>query len=582
MTTESRNLARTAFARPWLLLVLGVQGCWLLGRFAANRVRRAYSRDVHKGAKRRPPWLGACEQSLELRHVGELVFPVYPALKASIATAIAQTPDFPDRASDQESYLAKHRWLECSRALTATDQEVAAAVRQCGEWLRVPPPRSDPAWEPYSAAERIGNLLVLLAARPEAREYIEPTVLRRFLEDSLSWIDCHLEYYGPTRTNNHVLNDARAIVMAGAVLGNGQAVEKGLRICARMGQELFQPGGFLRERSAHYQVVVTNWLLDTLHFGRIASSLSEAAQRSLRIVEALVVRASGATSWLLGVVQECGTFIGDLSPDSPPRLSIERITGLYPQWVRLYCHVSSGLIDDWAFLSLNDDTILSCTLAKGFPPRFPTHGHNDVGHFVWHRKGQCLLADSGRARYSADARSQAQASAEGHNVLLIDGLGPVAESLLVGRVLYARPYSNATVKTTVDSSVPSLTIVNDGFRRMGNVGIHIRTTEVTERGLVVVDRIDGRGAVTLETLWHFAPGFSPAVRAHPPAAVGFGLVVSCTSLTEDGRSPTPEWQRYCHSAAYGVEATAPMLRLTWKASLPAILTTTMVVSPCAE
>ena len=54
--------------------------------------------------------------------------------------------------------------------------------------------------------------------------------------------------------------------MAGAATGNEAAVTAGMKIFREWLPRLIMNGGFLRERSSHYQLVVLNWLMDAWHF----------------------------------------------------------------------------------------------------------------------------------------------------------------------------------------------------------------------------------------------------------------------------------------------------------------------------
>ena len=83
---------------------------------------------------------------------------------------------------------------------------------------------------PYSAGERLTNLLVFLAAMPTAERarFVTPR-LCEFLRESVAWIFRHVEYYGRTETNNHVLNNARALVVGGSVTGAKSHFLRGCR-----------------------------------------------------------------------------------------------------------------------------------------------------------------------------------------------------------------------------------------------------------------------------------------------------------------------------------------------------------------
>ena len=438
---ERRRAVRATLPNPILWVRHGSACLGFLATYVTHGIRRRLARDVHASGKSYPAWLPRWSEASPLLSVAPdgVTLPPYAPADLSPWPRLGGAPSGP--AEDRETYFAENRWVRCLEALGGSEDEVEAAVRHAARWWQTPPARVDPAWEPYSASERVANLVVLLAARPTALRHISPRDVRAFLEVSERWISSHLEYYGPRRTNNHILNDARALIIAGAVLENPSAVSQGLELFGRMGRELFQAGGFLRRRSAHYQVVATNWLLDAVHFGRFAAQSMAGARPPLEGLEDLAGRALGAVaalgSWATG-----DSLIGDISPDAPPALSLARLRRLYGASLpRPPAPAGGRQIDDWVFVAGPDQRLAACTINGRFPLAVPTHGHNDVTHFVWRYKEVSLLVDAGRARYMKDDVSLAQAGAGGHNVLLVDGMGPLAESLVEGGLWHLRPYS---------------------------------------------------------------------------------------------------------------------------------------------
>ena len=486
---ERRHAMRATLSNPLLWVRHGAACSGFLVDYATTRLRRSIARDVHAVGKSRPPWLPPSQASSSPLQDAPLRWPEY-ALDERSEWPRSLTSTSALSNDDLETYYAASRWTDCLLAIGGTDAEVAAAVQHARAWWRQTPARSNPAWEPYSAAERVANLAVLLAARPGARDHFDPAELRAFLQESQLWIAAHLEYYGPRRTNNHILNDARALVISGAVLADTAVADQGLRLFAQMGRELFQAGGFLRERSAHYHVVVTNWLLDAVHFGRLAGESLSIDRAPLGDLEELASRALRATA-VLGSWATGDSLIGDISPDCPPALSHARLRRLYGASIPTLAPGNGRQhVDDWVFLHAPNQSVAACTIDGRFPLDRPTHGHSDLTHLNWRWRGASVLVDAGRARYTKDPISLAQSGAEGHNVLLVNGLGPLAESLVDGGVWHLRPYADATVSTRVDDD--SLTVTHDGFRRMGPATRAKRIVRFAADGLVIIDEIEGR------------------------------------------------------------------------------------------
>ena len=576
---ELMNFVRTLGGQLYLLPKYGIQLVYLLIRRFLNNVRCRFVVDVHRGRKRWPDWLDNRRLILNATGLKPLCFSQYLMPDPEDQTCVTPQSSLDDIHDDFESYLSRNRWGECLYVLLDKKQPVQTAVHLVSDWIVKSLPKSDRAWEPYSSCERVVNLAVLLSTRTECRADIDEQRIRRFFEDSLLWIDSHLEYYGTRYTNNHILNNARALVVAGSVLQCEPAIERGLVIFSHMARELFQRNGFLRERSSHYQLIVCNWLLDTVHFARFAQVRSDAGMRALTELEALVERVTGATSFLITWLGEATTHIGDISPDIHPRLSLKRLRYLYPTAIKALPDLPIGSMDDWAFVSKNEHVLVACMVPHSNPVKYTTHGHNDLGGFVWLHKGIPILVDAGRSRYTRGATSQFQSGPLGHNTVLINGLGALAESLFLNACWCPEPYSHTTVNVKVDPH-GGFTLAHDGFGRIKGLGVHVREVEIENNRIVVHDRVGGTGTVILETLWHFPPTFSPAEN-DKAAVIGAGVRVIATSATGTGQEPDSQWQIYPFASAYGDEQSAPMLRLVWSVSLPCSVRTVLSVTPCA-
>lgn len=568
---ERRHALGVTLRSPRLWALHGWACVRFIVGYLALRTERRFARDPHRVGKKTPPCVRDIPQISSGRGTS-LRFPDYPVPSRPRPMTPASA-----RVDDHEAYLASHRWHACLYGLV--DRENAPnAARACVDWLQDPPPRTDAAWEPYSTSERIVNLSILLAAEPAARTAVDDESITTFLDDSLSWVDSHLEYYGPARTNNHILNDARALVVGGAIRSNAVAVEKGLTLIGSFGGQMFAAGGFLRERSSHYQLVVTQWLLDAVHFGRFASDRTSEASRFLEVAERIARTAARATAQLHQRLGFGGTCIGDVSPDCPPELSRLRLERLYPDAAAVRSGDGSAMVDDWLWLAHGDHDIVACAVSgSAFPPGIPTHGHTDVGHFIWRWRGGTVLADAGRARYTKDSESLAQSDGRGHNVPFVNGLAPLAEPLVNGGRWFLEPYSRASVRTEIQRA-DSFSIAHNGFARIDGVSAYERRVQVVDDGIVVEDRFDGSRLVDLDLLWHFDPEFTPT---GSDALRDKDSVVTCLAESSGAQPALQEWQEYVHSAVYGQARRAPLLRYRWRLKLPATITTTLSISTCA-
>lgn len=568
---EWPNFLRASIARPWHLPRLGLELGSLITRRVVGQVQQRRLAGTHIGVKIRPSWLDAAPLQFPPSST-PLTLPPYPARPFDASWDDRYQPVSTDH--DPEAYFAQHRWVDCVGALGGDSARVEAVVRQALDWIASAPLRADRAWEPYSTSERVVNLAVLLAARPVTLTPAEHTTVCTFVTDSLQWIDARLEFYGSGRTNNHILNNARALVVGGVVVGCAQAAARGLRLFEVMIPELFGPDGCLRERSSHYQVIVTQWLLDARHFAR-AAALDDEGRRHLGRLDAAATTAAAATAWLRDAGRGRDLHIGDISPDMTPAWSNARLGCLYPDAGAPAPRVSR--LDDWIAVDAHGQSIVACLPAASHPDLRPTHGHQDLGAFVWLIGDTPVLVDTGRSHYTDSPATRVQLGPDGHNSLVINGFAPIAASVLTSGRWCPEPYAHATV--SADVLPAGFVLRHDGFARVTGVGAHQRHVTVTDDALTVEDQIDGTGAITLETYWQFPPGAGQGATA---TAVTVGeWTIDVTATSSGGARPDISLGPSVCASAYGREVPGLRVRHRWQVSLPCTVQTTFRRRTCA-
>lgn len=508
--------------------------------------------------------------------------PQYPPAAGFSGIALVGDPCQVHVVGDPEQAFARNRWGFLLDAVLVEDSASGHVLEAVYGWIAHHTDRQSHAWETYSACERVANLLVYMSASNAAPGTVSlAPALRTFIAASAEWIATHVEFHGAQRTNNHILNNARALVLAGAAIGDRSAVEAGMQIFRACLPTMVSPEGFLRERSSHYQLVVLNWVLDATHFCASFGGEESDDTRFLRAVAARMVEASG---FLCDDRGRLHALVGDISPDISPAKSSARLTRLYPLlWPASSSHSSSVVRDDWFALSVGADHVVGNFPTGSFPPSFPTHGHADHTSVVWCSGGNEILADPGRSSYVDEPVARFQQSALGHNLPLINGFAPVSESLIPVGHWWARPYSTARLELTVTAD--GICLGHDGFARATPVEWHARSVEVRVAGVTIVDSFRGEGMVEVSLCWNFGPGFSgfdtAALRAHGPV----GLVqlavdgVQCrpTVAALSGVAPG-SWR----SEVYGEACAAVGVSLSWHVRLPVTIATRLDYVKCAE
>lgn len=552
---EWNSFVGAAFRKPWRIPGHTLELAGLATRRVANSLRLRASSDPHQGLRQRPEWLP--QTQLMAPAEGPFHWPDYPA--EFLIPVLETIPALP--MDDGEAYLQRQRWSECVIGAIAGGAAAEQALAIAQRWMQSPKPTSDPAWEPYSASERVANVAVLLSASPALREKIDTRLLRDFLLSSSQWIDKHLEYYGEERSNNHFLNNARALIIAGSVLNAPEVLARGLAIFRHFAPRLFSANGFLRERSSHYQLVVAGWLFDALHFARAAG----AHTGELDALEQPVARACAA---LRAVIPDMDVHIGDISPDLPPPLSAQRLMRLYPQ---VFEHTDTLPSGDWRLLLLGQDALAACT-PPAWPLSYTTHGHADLCSFVWRHAGRIVLADPGRASYLQTSQTDARA----HNTVLLNGMAPLAESVLSAGLWF--PHCYAEAKISVQDTAQGLVIEHDGFQRVKRNCLHCREISLNDGRLEVSDSLGGVGKAQITLLWHFAPAFG----LKTPTSLSAGdCLIEIDCLSEQGAPAHISWEGYTFSAAYGDEQQASRFVAVFDVQLPCVLHSRFRVSACA-
>ena len=441
---------------------------------------------------------------------------------------------------DIETKLAVHRfaWLPI-QGVSVAPGWVAALWK---EWLRRHGQPGDGwEWHPYTAAERVINLLDYFG---KAGGFPSPA------SDSLMALAAHgpailarLEYFGDHYTGNHLSNNGRGLHALGCALHWAECADLGAQILLAEADRLFAPSGMLREGSAHYHLLLTRnyisaWLAarrlgrpETEDLGRIAGRCLAAA-RHLDLPGGL-------------------PLVGDISPDCPPSFLSGLlpsgtggwVDGLTPQDAAAVAQLErpslpDPLADGWARLDHGDWSLLVHASPAGWP-LMPGHGHHDLGGFELHWKGLPLFVDPGRGEYGETGEAAHYRSAYVHNGLMLDDTDPTPPN---------RPYYDDSFRVRAGGAPPALSVTPDriildhhGFKRQGATSCR-RSWTFGPSGLLVDDDIAGRGTHAIQrsliTTWatRQTPG---GIAIDTPKGL---IQVSCPSAAR--LEPMKRWEAY--------------------------------------
>jgi len=471
-----------------------------------NKVRIKFA-DKHIGAKRTPAWIDKKSLAQNYRYPNDQVGLILPGYQVARAVSLTQLPIKSDKPQDDpEAYFELSRWGFLLESLIGNSGDQQEDLTKVFDWIQSHADKNDIAWETYSACERVSNLLVYLSVKGISSRPIDfDRSITDFIADSVDWIYRHIEYYGLTGTNNHIINNARALVVGGVAIGNEPAYQAGMKTFRECLPIMVGEGGFLRERSSHYQLIVTNWVLDAWRFvdGRYGTDHPDVnflKNYSQCMIDAAAMLCD-ADGRLLGLV-------GDISPDASPVHSILRLARLYPEfWPVLDkpCQ-STEIPEGWFRVSDSNQHVLGNFPSGAYPPNFPTHSHCDYTGFIWINEGVEILVDAGRYRYTPDEVSLLQKSALGHNVPLVNGFSPLCETLLGNGLWWPKPYACARLESSISND--AIRLSHDGFARATSVARHTRKITLEKNGLEVVDSFEGEGQVEIQLRWNFGASFN--------------------------------------------------------------------------
>lgn len=472
--------------------------------------------------------------------------------------------------NDVEDIFYKHRWNNLiDLILQPSESSAKQELDEILHWIKSHKNKSLPWWEPYSTSERIANFLLWATSCQTAKKALENNnELLIFLSDSTNWLISRLEYYGPKKTNNHFLNNARALIMYGSTISWHKCIQLGVDIVDYVLPILLHPSGMFRERSSHYQLLFCNWLLDIEKFLSIHEDKYEYFLKKLRATNKKVLE---ATSLLLTNKKNLKCFIGDISPDISPEKLSQRLKYYYLEALNNTTYLNRSIqLDDWYFIrKYEQEIILNCVAGKQ-PIKHPTHGHNDLTSFCWLYKQKLILQDSGRFRYTKSPLALHHISGYAHNVLLIDNLPPMAERVM-GVPWVPRPYANIFVKNQLDTQ--SFTINHNGFSRLlGSNTKHKRTLILKENKLVVVDELQNCcGKHMISLLWHFSKEqfikYDTSNNEIYYQDLALKIITTCNATVQT------EWIESSKAIAYGQLISSGLLRHDMIIDLPCSIIT---------
>lgn len=365
---------------------------------------------------------------------------------------------------DVETLLSLHRFAW----LTASDDIDPVWVQALWQaWRRAFGAPSDHwSWHPYTASERISNILNF------ARTHGLPGPLdetMNVLAGHAPIIAARLEYFGDHHTSNHLANNGRGLYLMGCLFGMEKTAAIGLRILLEEARRIILTSGILREGSSHYHFLVLRLYEKAADIAAVcgrpeAGELTEICEK---------IRVAAGSLLLPGGLP----LIGDISPDITP----ERLLGDF-----VAPSTESIATDGWLRFDKAPWSGLWHAAPEGFS-HMPGHGHQDVGSFELHYQDEPVFVDAGRGTYGDTREAALYRSAAAHNGLSVDGRDPYPPN---------RPYYDEKFRRHIAGPRPELTATTDGVSlsySISRTGEHLRKWDFKGDRLILKDALSGTG-----------------------------------------------------------------------------------------
>lgn len=322
---------------------------------------------------------------------------------------------------DPEKKLCLHRfgWLLETLHSPISHKQLQQCQQMILHWIKqYENETNDLIYECYSCCERVLNWLYFICltdSKGKASQDFHSNLFAA-IEKQLVHILENLEYQGPS-SNNHILNNARALYISGIAFGHLDLQKIGQCILENELPNFIREGELI-EGSTHYQHLLTRSMIE-VHHASLRSVDVEFTSFMQDIVEAMIAHCRG----LYPESPEHHQFplCGDLSPDAPPywfqgypfchstcqqKSPWFQVTGFDLPDLRTVKPASNT----WRHLKLGPfDIWVVCKSHARF-----CHAHADNGSITIFLHGQPLFHDPGRFSYQPAPRERNQMEQEHH------------------------------------------------------------------------------------------------------------------------------------------------------------------------
>ncbi|HZS25160.1 MAG TPA: heparinase II/III family protein [Gaiellaceae bacterium] len=340
------------------------------------------------------------------------------------------------------------------------------ARRLIDTWIEAHPPHRGDAWHPYPLSTRVGNWIAALTLLPElASERLSQSLWRQLLRLAANVEDDVL--------GNHVIRNARALVLGGVSFGAADLTRRGIELLRReLPEQVLRDGGHY-ERSPAYHLVVLRDLLE--------------------------VQAASPYSWIADAIERMRAFAAALArPDGAPALFNDGTVDA-PRLELPDAPEGLAVFDASGFVVVRDGPLwLAFRCGPPSPPFLPAHAHADALSLQLWWRGRPVLVDAGTYTYEPGADRDFFRSTRAHSTLVVDG----RDQFRLWGAFRSGPLPKVALRYAREHAVEASVVLPGRLR-------HVRRIEWADDEVEVHDRLEGRGRHRVESRLVWAPDPPP-------------------------------------------------------------------------
>jgi len=347
--------------------------------------------------------------------------------------------------------------------------DLAGAARALAAWIERNPPAPGDAWHPYTTSTRAGNWVAALSLVPE----LETPAVRESLWRQLAFLARNVE---DDVLGNHVIRNARALVLGGAAFGSAELLERGVGLLERELPVQILPDGGHYERSPVYHLVVLRDLLE--------------------VAETTSVPGLG------GAIERMRSFAAGLArPDGAPALFNDGGLDLVPALELPAARAGLSLFADTGYAVVRTPRVwLAFDCGPPSPPYLPAHAHADTLSFQLWLDGAPVVVDPGTYTYEPGRDRDWFRGTRAHSTVAVDG-----DQFELWGAFRSGPLPRIELLEASERELVAA-VSYRGFR-------HERRIRLGGGELTIQDRLDGSGTRLVESSLPLAPGADPAAAA---------------------------------------------------------------------